>query len=199
MAIDISTQRIADCHFAGIDFESAGSAPGETDQPVQIGIANVDFWDNRPRLWESYIAVDRPVRWSASKVHGITTDMLWNAPSFTSLWGDIRSRLQQTVVIGHNPSTERRFLRHFPGHGFGPWIDTLVLARFCLPDLTDYSLSSVADALCLQPALHDLMPNKTWHDALFDATASLLITQEIIRQLNLEQQPLECFGSAIKP
>ena len=43
-----------------------------------------------------------------------------DAPSFPSLWPEIRSRLGQSVVVGHNPATERKFLRRFPGHGFGP-------------------------------------------------------------------------------
>lgn len=60
-------------------------------------------------------------------MHGITTEMLADAPSFPSLWPAIRSRLGDAVVVGHNPATERKFLRRFPGHGFGPWLDTLAL------------------------------------------------------------------------
>ncbi|MFR0851333.1 MAG: 3'-5' exonuclease, partial [Akkermansia sp.] len=59
--------------FAAIDFESAGAARGDTDQPVQIGIAACSFLEVEPELWTSYIATDRPVLWSASQVHGITT------------------------------------------------------------------------------------------------------------------------------
>ena len=59
------------------------------------------------------IAVEKPVLWSASQVHGITTEMLADAPSFPSLWPEIRSRLGQSVVVGHNPATERKFLRRF--------------------------------------------------------------------------------------
>lgn len=114
---------IGGLHFAAIDFESAGAARGETDQPVQIGIAACSRLEDEPELWTSYIAVEKPVLWSASQVHGITTEMLADAPSFPSLWPEIRSRLGQSVVVGHNPATERKFLRRFPGHGFGRgWI-----------------------------------------------------------------------------
>ena len=189
---------IQECRFAAIDFESAGAAPGEPDQPVQIGIALIGGWQEKPLLWESYIATNKPVLWSASKVHGITTDMLAGAPSFLSLWNTIRTYLEGAVVIGHNPATERRFLRHFPGHGFGPWIDTLALARMCLPGLPDYSLRSVADALGVSDSLAALLPGKTWHNALFDAAASLFIFQVIVRELHLEESPLDTLGAAIK-
>ena len=37
--------------FAAIDFESAGAARGETDQPVQIGIASCPSLEGEPELW----------------------------------------------------------------------------------------------------------------------------------------------------
>ncbi|XBD76039.1 3'-5' exonuclease [Akkermansia massiliensis] len=125
--------------------------PGETDQPVQIGIAACPSLEGEPELWTSYIATDKPVLWSASQVHGITTEMLADAPSFPSLWPAIRSRLGDAVVVGHNPATERKFLRRFPGHGFGPWLDTLALGKMCVPGLPDYSLSTLCDSLGLTP------------------------------------------------
>ena len=139
--------------------------PGETDQPVQIGIAACSRLEDEPELWTSYIAVEKPVLWSASQVHGITTEMLADAPSFPSLWPEIRSRLGQAVVVGHNPATERKFLRRFPGHGFGPWLDTLALGRMCVPGLEDYSLSSLCGALGLTCSVEALLPARRWHDA----------------------------------
>ena len=70
---------IGGLRFAAIDFESAGAARGETDQPVQIGIAACSRLEDEPELWTSYIAVEKPVLWSASQVHGITTEMLADA------------------------------------------------------------------------------------------------------------------------
>ena len=172
---------IGGLRFAAIDFESAGAARGETDQPVQIGIAACSRLEDEPELWTSYIAVEKPVLWSASQVHGITTEMLADAPSFPSLWPEIRSRLGQAVVVGHNPATERKFLRRFPGHGFGPWLDTLALGRMCVPGLEDYSLSSLCGALGLTCSVEALLPARRWHDAMYDALASLLIVRFLVK------------------
>lgn len=183
---------------AAIDFESAGAAPGETDLPVQIGIVRTPTLFGKEECFDSYLACHRPVRWSASRVHGITTEQLREAPPFPSLWPELRRLLSDSIVIGHNPSTEMRFLRIFPGHGFGPWFDTLALARQTLPGLHDHSLSSVCDALGLTPAIRQLVPGRTWHDALFDAVGSLELLRAIIRELHMEQATLEGLPFAVK-
>ena len=177
--------------WAAIDFESAGTAPGETDCPVQIGIVRVEkLFSAIPRLFTSYIACNRPVRWSAAKVHGITTDTLKGAPAYTMLWPQIRDLLRGAVVLGHNPATEKRFLRQFPGHSFGPWVDTLVLARQAAPDLPDHALATVCDALGITPTVTALVNDAAhtrWHDALYDAAGSLQLLRTLVEGLSMHR------------
>ncbi len=189
---------LAQLPFAAIDFESAGTAPGETDQPVQVGIVRVEELFGEPRFWVSYIACNQPVRWSASRVHGITTDMLVDAPSFISLWPQLRDMLRGCVVVGHNPATELRFLRVFPGHGFAPWLDTLALARKALPTLGDHSLSAVCDAMGITAELQQLLPGRRWHDALFDAAGSLNLLRALVQGLHMEKAPLSSLYFALR-
>ncbi len=189
---------LAQLPFAAIDFESAGAAPGETDQPVQVGIVRVDSLFGEPRCWTSYISCEHPVRWSASRVHGITTAMLADAPHFAELWPQLRELLRGCVVVGHNPATEIRFLRAFPGHGFAPWLDTLALARETLPSLADHSLGSVCEAMGLTPELQQLVPNRRWHDALFDAAGSLILLRALVRGLQMEEASLGSLSFALR-
>lgn len=195
--MDWPEDMIGSLRFAAIDFESAGAARGETDQPVQIGIASCLSLEEEPELWTSYIATDKPVLWAASQVHGITVQTLAGAPEFGSLWPDIRSRLGSAVVVGHNPATERKFLRRFPGHGFGPWLDTLALGRMCVPGLPDYSLSTLCGALGLEKSVTAMLPGRRWHDALYDALASLMVVRFLVRELHLSCQPLGVLGKAM--
>ncbi len=183
--------------FSAIDFESAGAVPGDTDVPVQVGIA-VERRGSAPEFWDSYIFTDKPILWSASRVHGITREHLRQAPAYSSLWPDIRRHLQDAVVVGHNLGTEKKFLRTFPGHGFGPWLDTLVLSRECLPGLGDYSLGAVCELLELTPEIQLAVPGRGWHDALFDAAASLALLHYLLRELKLEGEPLYMLGSAVR-
>lgn len=187
--------------WAAIDFESAGTAPGETDYPVQIGIVRVEkLFSETPRLFTSYIACDRPVRWSAARVHGITTTTLKGAPEFTALWPQIRDLLRGAVVLGHNPATEKRFLRVFPGHGFSPWVDTLALVRQAAPDLPDHALSSVCDALGISQSVTGLVNDAAhahWHDALYDAAGSLQLLRTLVSALSMQRCTLADISFAV--
>lgn len=184
--------------FAAIDFESAGAAPGETDQPVQVGIVRAEGLFAEPKTWSSYLSVTHPVHWSASRIHGITTAMLAGAPSFLSVWPEVRAMLENAVVVGHNLATERRFLRTFPGHGFGPWLDTLTLARETVPELSDYALGSLAETLETVAETDAVAPGGHWHDALYDAAASLCVLRRLVRELALETAPISALGACLK-
>ena len=197
MGSQLMNTPLAQLPVAAIDFESAGAAPGETDCPVQIGIVRAESLFAEPECFTSYIHCARPVRWSAAKVHGITTDMLHNAPTFAELWPQIQRLLSGCIVVGHNPATEVRFLSAFPGHGFGPWLDTLLLARKALPTLKDHSLGTVCDALQITPQVDTLVPSKRWHDALYDAAGSLELLRTLTRGLQMENAPLRGLSFAI--
>lgn len=184
--------------FAAIDFESAGAAPGETDQPVQVGIVRAEGLFAEPKCWSSYLSAAHPVHWSAARVHGITTDMLAGAPSFLSVWPDVRAMLENAVIVGHHLATERRFLRTFPGHGFGPWLDTLTLARETVPAMPDYALGSLSESLGTVAETDAIAPGGHWHDALYDAAASLCLLRRIVRELALEQAPVAMLGACLK-
>jgi len=184
---------IRHCRFTAIDFESAGAARGMTDSPVQVGLASWSLESGHGDAFVSYLFTDQPVQWSAQKVHGIVPADLADAPSLLSLWPELKRRLTGAVVVAHGKGTEKRFLRAFPGHGFGPWIDTLLLARAAWPDLADHSLGALCESHNLTPGIRTIVPGKSWHDALFDAVASLVLLAHLIEALALEDLPVETF------
>jgi DNA polymerase-3 subunit epsilon len=179
------------CRFTAIDFESAGAARGSTDSPVQVGLASWSLEGGHGGSFVSYLRTDQPVQWAARKVHGIGPEQLAEAPSLLTLWPELKSRLAGAVVVAHGKGTEKRFLRAFPGHGFGPWIDTLLLARAAWPALPDHSLGALCEHHGLTPIVSGLVPEKSWHDALFDAVASLILLESLIRDLDLAGHPAE--------
>lgn len=180
------------CRFTAIDFESAGAARGMTDSPVQVGLASWSAETGHCDAFVSYLFTDQPVQWSARKVHGIGPEQLADAPSLLSLWPELKKRLSGAVVVAHGKGTEKRFLRAFPGHGFGPWIDTLLLARAAWPHLTDHSLGALCESRGLTAAAKAIVPGKSWHDALFDAAASLVLLEHLVDALSLADHPVEC-------
>jgi DNA polymerase III subunit epsilon len=182
---------VRQCRFCAIDFESAGAARGMTDQPVQVGLASWSAEGGHAGDFVSYLFTDQPVQWSARKVHGIGPEHLSGAPTLLSLWPELRSRLAGAVVVAHGKGTEKRFLRAFPGHGFGPWIDTLLLSRAAWPELGDHSLGALCATHGLAGRVAQRVPGRGWHDALFDATASLVLLEHLLTALSLLDHPVE--------
>jgi len=183
--------RVADHQFTAIDFESAGAAPGRTDVPVQIGLAAWSPAAGMGDTFVSYLAAGTSITWSARKVHGIRDEDLAGAPSLLALWPELKRRLAGAVVVAHGKGTEKRFLRAFPGHGFGPWIDTLLLARAAWPELPDHSLSALCETRGLTPRIQQILPGRRWHDALYDALASAALLEDLIAAFRLAEQPIE--------
>lgn len=175
---------VRDAVWAALDFESAGAAPGRSDEPVQAGIA---VWRGGEigDFFRSYIRPQARITPPARAVHGISDEQVAAAPPMALLWPEFKSRLGGAVVVAHGAGTEKRFLRAFPLHGFGPWLDTLAMARAALPALSEHSLGAVADALGVEGEVRLLCAGLDWHDALFDAAACLVILRCLVERCGL--------------
>ena len=178
---DTAGTLIREIPFASLDFESAGERANEAGVPVQIGIAWMQRLDPVPdSFFRSYLRAARPVTWSAQQIHGITDRDLADAPDLLSLWPEVKGRLGGRWIVAHGSGTEKRFLRSFPLHGFGPWVDTLSLSRKVLPGRSSYALSDLVGDLGLEEEVRRYLPDFRWHEALSDALASLLLLRNLI-------------------
>jgi len=187
---------IREVSFGAIDFESAGVTRGGTDSPVQIGLAVMQSGEIQSEWsFRSFLQCDQKIVWSAQKVHGITTDDLAEAPRLLALWPRLQATLRGRTVVAHGAGTEKRFLRAFPMHGFAPWVDTLAVAQAAFPDEPDHSLTALSHRLGVVDAIQAHCPGSTFHDALFDSVASLLVLSEIIRRAELQDAPIDALIS----
>jgi DNA polymerase-3 subunit epsilon len=172
--------------WAAIDFEGTGTAPGQSDEAVQVGIAVMGAGFAPPqKFFRSYVRPEGRLTRAATAIHRITDRNIADAPRLPVLWPEIKSRLTGAVVVAHGAGTEKRFLRAFPMHGFGPWIDTLALSRALMPALSDHSLSAVVASCGLEPSLRTACPDLDWHDALFDAVACLVLLHHCVERFDL--------------
>ncbi|HRJ71755.1 MAG TPA: 3'-5' exonuclease [Terrimicrobiaceae bacterium] len=181
--------RVSGTAFAAIDFESAGTRPGGTEVPVQIGIAAMRGLTILPEeSFGSFLFTEEPITWSAQKVHGITAGDLAGAPSLLGIWPVLKEKLADRWLVAHGAATEKRFLRAFPLHGFGPWIDTLKLSRALWPDRPSFALGDLIRACALEEALRAAHPAFRWHDALSDALASLFLLRHMITEAGIADE-----------
>ncbi len=184
-------RKVRDVVFGGIDFEGAGAQRGREDWPVQIGMATWSLAGGYGDFYVSFLEQEGEVDWYAKKIHGIDEGKLAGAPSLLSLWPEVNGRLGNGAVpVAHAKGTEKRFLRKFPGNPFDPWVDTLLLARAALPDSKKHSLGVFCEDVGVAEKVRELVPGRDWHDALFDAVASLVLLEWIIKRYGLEDLPL---------
>ena len=190
--VGTSGRTIREISFAALDFESAGERPKEVGIPIQIGIAGMRSLNLEPSsFFRSYLRTEHPVTWTARKIHGITSADLQDAPELLSLWPELKGRLGERWIVAHGSGTEKRFLRTFPLHGFGPWVDTLTLSRKILPGCSSYALSDLAAGFSLEEEARLLLPDFRWHEALSDALASLLLLKKLIDLAKIADLPKE--------
>jgi DNA polymerase-3 subunit epsilon len=137
--------------FVAIDFETTGYENGAVNEPWQLGAVLVrDLEIVETREWF------------------FRTAQTPDAPLLMDVWNEFYPMLAGRRLVAHNASTERTVLmRIAPLTKWGPWVDTLKLAKARYPKLPSYALGD----LCATFGLVPQMDGRTWHDGLYDAVA----------------------------
>lgn len=124
----------------------------------------------------------RPIPFHASSINGIYDDMVKGSPAFQEALGKFLEFAGDAVLVGHNIHTfDMKFLtrdaQKYWGQTIGnDYIDTLALARQCLPQLPHHKLVDLAG--------YYRIPTKGAHRALSDC--------------RMNQQVFECLGREMK-
>jgi DNA polymerase-3 subunit epsilon len=96
------------------------------------------------------------------------TKLTPDAETMMAQWEEWYPLIASRRLVAHNIATERTILRKVaPLTKWGPWVDTLQLAKARYPKLPNYALGDLCEIFGLVPQLD----GRTWHDALYDAVA----------------------------
>jgi DNA polymerase III subunit epsilon len=166
--------RAREAQFVVLDFESTGSVEGFATEPWQVGMVLVDAGRVAERhTFSSLLRVGpRPFNPYVPGRHALVREELSVAPLLTDLWTELRGWLLGRPLVSHHAATEQKFLGEaFPLHRFGPWVDTLELARIAYPRSSSHRLEDLVDALGLDALVRSRCPGRAPHDALYDAVA----------------------------
>lgn len=185
MAMDL-TMAIFDVEITVLDYESTGSLLGYPNEPWQIGMVSLNGGKvDTASVFESLLRVDadRPFNPHAPGRHGMLRNKISEAPSQQELWPQIKQRLTEHPLCAHNVATEKKFTRAAaPMHRFGPWIDTLKIARKVWPGCPSYALGDLVAMLGLSKGVDALCSGREAHDALYDAVASAKLLEHLLEQ-----------------
>ena len=168
-----------------LDFETTGTVKGWPNEPWQLGLVQIEDGRVLPETkWETLFHVgDRPFSPRAVGRYAEMREALARAPAPMELWPEMAPRLTGMPLIAHNCATERTVLTKLaPMTPFGPWIDTLVYARARYPKLPSHALGDLVAAFGVGEEVNRLCPDRTWHDALYDACACAVLAARFMSE-----------------
>ena len=152
--------------FSILDVETTGFNFNKGDRIVEIGIVKIDEDGNFMEGFETLINPERDV--GPVPVHGITNEMVKDAPRFSEVVFDIFEFLKNSYVAAHNADFDFPFLNsELEMIGMAPLTGgfcTLKIARKLLSDLPSRSLEYLTK--------HFNIKNNLLHSAYSDAFAT---------------------------
>jgi DNA polymerase-3 subunit epsilon len=168
--------------YAVLDLETTGLDPKDGHRIIQVGVVFTDPAGAPVRLASTYVHPDRPV--DGVEIHGITDEMLADAPKFEDIAEILRADLQGYVLVTHNVRFDLGFLVHemaLAGVNFSPNPEdvfcTLRWAKEFIPGLESRSLRKVTETLGIDITAGG---NGKAHDALTDATATAKVLRHYL-------------------
>lgn len=88
-----------------LDTETTGFAP--QDVVIEVGVVDV----SGATLYETLIKPSIPIPEDAIAIHGITEEMVANAPSWKEVWADLQSVLDGRFIGAYNADFDLRMLK----------------------------------------------------------------------------------------
>ena len=98
-----------------LDTETTGF--GVDDVVIQIGIVDV----NGEVLLDSLVNPNKPIPPASIAVHGISDEMVANAPQWKQIWPDVAQILTKSIVGMYNAEFDLRLLRQTHELNGGTW------------------------------------------------------------------------------
>ena len=159
----------------------------KNDAICSIGIV---YSDTAGKVNEFYSLVNPEEEFDSFNMalHGITPQMVQNAPTFPVLWEKIKDIFSNNLLVGHNIlfdlSCVKKQLKKNGLEARNPYyVDTLELAKQLLPDLTSYKLSSLCKYYHINLVNH--------HNALDDSKATFRLLEKMSPCVDLDSFSLQ--------
>ncbi len=157
--------------FTVFDLETTGLSP-KRDRIVEIGAVRVDI-DGTISRFETLVNPAVPIPYQVSQVHGITNEMVKDAPKFSDAAYRFLDFIRGSKLVAHNARFDLGFMQESLARTGLPLIkggafDSVVLIRKAYPGLTSYRLQALRTTL----GLPDDYPGEA-HRAGFDAEMTM--------------------------
>lgn len=182
----VLSSRADEAPVVSVDFETTGLHSEAGHRVVEVGVVRLDPMTGHRQAFSSLVNPGSPISLRTVAIHGISDDMVVDAPRFGEVLPRIAPLIDGAVFVAHSAHFDLGFL-----HAESRWakqqapqpaavVDTLALSRhvFRLPSC---SLSAVAGRIGL--------PFHGAHRALADARAALAVYRTMIQSVSPGQMP----------
>lgn len=170
--------------FIAFDLETTGTLAG-VDQIVEI--AAVRFIDGvADVIFSTLIDPEIPIPIGASRVNGITDDMLSGKPLISDVLDLFADFCKDDIIVAHNAPFDVQFLvadikKHESSAPRGVILDTCAMARKVLPGLANYKLGTVVQHLQIE--------SSGFHRAVEDSRYCGELFFKMVNKLSVGGQP----------
>lgn len=166
--------------FIAFDLETTGTLPG-VDQIAEIGAVRFNEEGVPEMIFSTLINPGIPMPEGASKVNGITDDMLVGKPMITDVLDAFAEFCGTDPLVAHNAAFDAQFLtadirKHESNSPLGVILDTLPIARKVYPGLANYKLGTLIQHLGI--------PATNFHRAEEDAGYCGHLFQKMLTRLS---------------
>lgn len=134
--------------YTVFDLETTGV---RTDYDAIIEISAVKVTGGKVAdTFSSLVNPGRPIPYGATKVNGISDEMVADEPALDIVFPKFMEFIGEDILVGHNiHSFDMKFIWRVAEEMYGKtignnYIDTLSMARRCLPQLTHHKLVDIA-------------------------------------------------------
>lgn len=171
-------------HYTVVDTETTGLDP---QQDRLIEIAAIRFRGGKETArFETLIKPGRKLSKKITEITGITDEELKDAPMPQDALQKFMDFLQDDIIVAHNANFDVNFIYDSLQRCELPplrnnFVDTLRLARFVLPCMEDYKLSSLAS--------YYKIPQPVAHRALADCETTAQLLQKL--EEDIEAQSID--------
>ncbi len=144
-----SKGQLLDCDYVVFDIETTGFSAVH-DKIIEIGAVKVCGGEICDK-YSVFVNPEIPIPYEIEKLTSITDDMVMDAKKIDEILPEFLEFCQGCVLVAHNAAFDTGFIKekcHQLGMSYDfTAVDTMVLARTLLPDLKNYKLDTVVEAV----------------------------------------------------